>query len=174
MRQVLVIGMVLATAMAAGGCTAGRYRSQPLGPVPYDMAFREARTVFCQYFSVAEADEAKGRIVGRVKLVDTGTRRLLGPGPGREKATMRIRQKGSDVIAEVRVEVERQDIAAVRALQPVTVYDELPTQSPVLESGALTAEQDQAWASAGRNEAVERAILRDLLDRIAACRQPTP
>lgn len=87
---------------------------------------------------------------------------------------MRIRQKGSDVIAEVRVEVERQDIAAVRALQPVTVYDELPTQSPVLESGALTAEQDQAWASAGRNEAVERAILRDLLDRIAACRQPTP
>jgi len=166
--------MVLATAMTAGGCTVGRYRSQPLGPVPYTLAFREARTVFCQYFSVAEEDQAKGKIVGRVKLVDTGPRRLLGPVPGREKATMRIREKGSNVIAEVRVEVERQDVAAVRALQPVTVYDELPTQSPLLESGALSPDQDQAWTGAGRNEAVERAMLRDLVERIAARRQATP
>jgi len=175
MRQAMLIGMLWAAAWTAGGCTTGRYRSQPLGAVSYNLAFQQARAVFCQYFSVWEADYGKGKIVGRPKLIDTGTRGLLGPNPGREMATMRIRQKrGNEVVAEIRVEVERQDIVGARALQPVTQYNQYPTEAPVVTDGALTPQQDTAWTSVGRNDAVERAILRDLLQRIAACRRTTP
>ena len=75
-----------------------------------------------------------------------------------------------EVIADLRVEIQRQDLAARKHLQPITPDSERPG-TPAEEGGALRAKQDQAWRTTGRDEALERRILSELLRRLA---QPPP
>jgi hypothetical protein len=145
----------------------GQYRSQPLGQMPYADAFRAARQVFSQYFSVASADPRTGKIVGRPVMVEAAPERLLAVTPARQVAEMRIREKDGQVYAEVRVQVQRQDVEAFRAMQPVTVENELPSRTPAQDAGALSGEQNQAWQTTGRDEAKERDILNDLLNQVS-------
>lgn len=160
--------VLLAGALAAaGGCQMEQFRSQPLGRAGFGEAFDAGRAVLAQYFSIASADRASGRIVSRPTPIEPTAERLLSRSSARQIATMQIRQKGEELFADLRVEVQRQDVAAARAMQPVTVHTELPTQTPAQESAAVTAEQDQLWRSAGRNHSLERTILTDLLKRLA-------
>ncbi|KKK72727.1 hypothetical protein LCGC14_2901000, partial [marine sediment metagenome] len=138
-----------------------------LGQVPYARAYREARAVFNQYFSIASADEESGKIVGRPRATETAPDRLLGVSPARHIAQMRVREKGGQVIVEVRVDIQRQDVGAYRAMQPITVDNDVPIRTPAEESGAVTAGQNQAWTTTGRDEALERTLLSDLLQRLA-------
>jgi hypothetical protein len=158
---------VLAGALAAGGCQYERFRSQPLGQVGYDQAFSLSRTVLSQYFSIASADADKGRIVSRPKMVASSPDRLLGTTPARQVAVMQIRRKNGEVFADLRVDVQRQDVEASSRMQPLTAGTELPSRTPAQESGPLTAEQNQAWRTTGRDEDLERTILADLVDRIS-------
>ncbi|KPK86225.1 MAG: hypothetical protein AMJ81_01905 [Phycisphaerae bacterium SM23_33] len=145
-----------------------QYRSQPLGQVPYPEAFQAARTVFSQYFPVASADPQTGKIIGRPKLVEAAPDRLLGVTPARQVAKMRIREKkGGQVFAEVRVDVQRQDVEAFGAMRPVTVDNELPSRTPAQDVAPISAEQNQAWQTTGRDAAKERDILMDLLRRVS-------
>ena len=81
-------------------------------------------------------------------------------------AEMRIREKDGQVYAEVRVEVQRQDIEAFSAMQPVTVENELPSRTPAQDTAAVSGEQNQAWQTTGRDDAKERDILNDLLNQV--------
>jgi hypothetical protein len=169
MRQTKVLTWILlAGGVGAAGCGMQRYRAQPLGQVPYEQAFQAARTVFSQYFSVASADSVTGKIVGRPKVVEGAPDRLLGITPARQVAKMRIREKkDGQVYAEVRVDIQRQDAGAFRAMQPLTVETELPSRTPAQDTAPISAEQDQAWQTTGRDEAKERDILADLLRRVS-------
>ena len=166
MNRSRLILTVLVAALWAGGCRTQRYRVQPLGQTPYAEAFQSGKTVFAQYFRVSSADPRTGKIVGRPKAVEAARDRLLGASSARQVATMRIRKKGGQVYADVRVEIQRQDTGAFSTMQPVTVHNELPSNIPTQEEAALTAEQDQAWQITGREHALERAILGDLLQRL--------
>ena len=159
--------VLLAGLLAAGGCQMERFRSQGLGRAGYGEAFDAGKAVLAQHFSIASADPASGRIVSRPRPLQPTADRLLGRSSGREVATMRIRQEGDHLFADLRVDIQRRDLGAARAMQPVTVDTELPTRTPAQESAAVTLEQDQTWITTGRNHLLERTILADLLKRLA-------
>ena len=159
--------VALMGALAAGGCQFERYRSQPLGEVGYARAFAAGKTVMSQHFSIASADSERGKIISRPEPIEASRDRLLGSSPARQVATLRIRQKGDEIFADLRVEIQRQDTGAIRLMQPVTVDTELPSRTPAQETAPLTADQNQAWQTTGRNESLERTILADLLNSLA-------
>jgi len=167
MRRVVLTSALVGAVLLTGGCAAQQYRSQPLGEVSYGQAFQAARDVFSQYFSVASADRDSGRIVARPKPVEAAPSRLLGASPARHLATLRVREKDGQVFAQVRVEIQRQDVGAFRAMQPVTADNELPGRTPAQDTAAVSADQNQAWQTTGRDEALERTVLNDLLQRLA-------
>jgi len=163
-RSTLVL---LAAVLATGGCQAERSRSQPLGRVDYSHAFQAGRSaLLARNFSIASADAASGEIVSRPKQIDAKPDRLLGSSLARQIARMQIRTKDGLVYAYLRVDVQRQDVGAARMMQPVAVDTERPSLTPAEEAAAITAEQDQAWETTGRDHALERAILADLLRRL--------
>ena len=164
MKRTVLICVVLSVALAAG-CDVAPYRSQPLPQVPYAKAYQEARTVFAQYFPIASADPATGEIVGRPRPAQVTPGRVISATPARKIARMRIRHKGGAVVAEVRVEIQRQEADVYRAVQPITVDTEHPAHDAMAER-ALSPEQQQAWTTIGRDYALERAILTDLLNRL--------
>ncbi len=155
---------LLLVAIVAGivGCQGPQFSSEPLGEVDYAEAFRAGRTVLGQYFSIASADAESGKIVSRPKAVDAARDRLLGTTPARKVAQMRIRQKGEMVFADVQVYIERQDVDAIRQMQPLTVDNDVPNRTPADEAAAVTAEQDQRWQRTGRDHQLEQKILADL------------
>lgn len=159
--------IILIGALAAGGCQLDQYRSQPLGQVDYGRVFDESKEVLSQHFSIDSADPVSGKIVSRPKEIDAPPDRLLGNSPARQVATMRIRRKGKEVFADLRVEIQRQDAVAIRQMQPLTVDTELPSRTPAQETAPLSAEQKQAWETSGRDDALERTILAELLRRLA-------
>ena len=162
MRHLTWSVALLAAGLIAGGCEANQYSSRTLANVGYADAFRAGKTVLARHFSIAAADEVSGKIVSRPTPVEGARDRLIGVSSARQIATLRIRQKGQNVLADVRVDVQRQELAAFRHMQPVTVNNELPHQTPALDTAAVTPEQDQAWQDAGRNEAKEQEILEGL------------
>ncbi len=161
------LGMILlAAAPVLAGCQMDEYRCQPLGEVAYDEAFRVGRAVLAQYFSIASADPQSGKIVSRPKPIKAAPDRLLGSSPARQLAILRIRRTGGDLYADLRVHIQRQDAGAARAMQPVTVQTEMPNVTPAEETAAVTTEQSQAWENVGRDHALERTILADLLRQL--------
>ncbi len=167
MKQVTWTVVLVAGAVGGVGCQAPRYSSQPLGAVSYAEAFQAGRAAFAQHFTVESSDPAGGTITGRPKPIDAGRDRLFGVSPARQVATMRITERGGQVYADVRVNVQRQDVGALRQMQPVTVDNELPNRTPAQETAAISADQDQAWQTTGRDEALERAVLEAVVDRLA-------
>ena len=157
--------VVLGAAVAAG-CDYQSYRSQSLGQINYDKAFAASRTVLSRYFTNLQVDADAGRITSAPRRTDAGADRLLATSPARQIARMRLRPKNGEVVAEIRVEVQRQDLAASRQMQPVTVDNELPSRQPARETAPLSPEQQQAWQTTGRDEALERQIMAELLNEI--------
>ena len=158
--------LILAAGLA-GGCTSDRYRTQPLGQVPYSAAFEAGKDAMASRFQIASADDATVKIVARPKAVETGRDRLLGTTPARKVAQMRIREKGGQVYADVLVAIQRQDAPAMRAFRPVTPDTERPTQGPAQETAMLSPEQNMAWENSGRDAAAEREILADIVRHLA-------
>ena len=159
--------LLILAAGLAGGCTADRYQTQPLGQVPYSAAFEAAQDAMAGRFQIATADDETGKIVARPQATETGRNRLLGKSPARKLAKMRIREKGGQVYADVLVAIQRQDVQAMRAFQPVTSDNERPTQGPAQETAILSPDQNAAWENSGRDAAAEREILADIVRRLA-------
>ncbi len=157
---------VLLAAGLAGGCQAEPYRFRPLGRVGYGEAFQASEAALAQHFTIASADPATGWIICRPKAVQAPADRLLGSSPARQVARMQLRREGDEVLADLRVELQRQDVGAGRAMQVPTVDTQLPTRTPAQESAALP-ESDQRWETTQRDVALERAILADVLRRLA-------
>jgi hypothetical protein len=161
--------MLAAVAMvsALAGCGTEQFRTQPLGTVDYNRAFQATRASLQQYFSIESADAGKGDI--RTRWSRTGSERsgLVSSSPTRRMATVRLRKESSQVLLDIRVTVERQGEAGYRAMQPVTVNNEVPNRPPAVEGAAgTTSEQNQAWQESGRDEGLENKIVADVLRRL--------
>lgn len=161
MKRWMLLPMLAALAV---GCQTQQFATQPLGNVDYDQAYLAARNVFAQYFSIASADPETGKIVARSRSVDSPRPdRLLGTSPARHLAEMRVRREGGEVLVEVRVELQRQGTTAFRQMEPVTVNNELPYRTLSEQTSPYSQEQLDAWQSSGRDEALERKILGDVV-----------
>jgi len=166
MRHLTWTVVLAAGMLSAGGCQSLGYNTQPLGDVGYAKAFQAGKVAMAQYFSVGSADAETGRITSRPQSADVGRDRLLGVSPARKVARLRIRRKGEQVYADVRVDVQRQDVDAMARMQPVTVNNDVPIQTPAQGRAALTSDQDQAWQNTGRDAALERSILDAMMDAL--------
>ena len=169
MKRLAALAMALAS---LGGCQTQRYRSQPLGQVDYAEAFQASRLVLERYFPPGTADRDSGKIVSGARKVPAPRDRLLGGSTAREIATIRLRRRGEEVFADIRVTVQRQDVGAMRQMQPVTVDTEQPNRTPADEAGAVSAAQDQAWQTTGRDAEMERRSLAELLERLSGSVKP--
>jgi len=160
--------ILLAACAGAAGCgprTPGETRI--LGPVPYEAAFASGQEVMSQYFSVAEADAERGRIVSRPKHIEADNDRILGGSPARQIATLRLRRDGGDVVAQATVQTQRQgqSVHRQRAVQDEN-YDGAPNKSPSYYEAATTPEQNETWVTRSYDHALERKMLDDLFRRL--------
>jgi hypothetical protein len=131
--------------------------------VDYPQAFASANDTMSQYFSIASSDPATGIIKARPKGIDAPPERLLGRSPARQAATMRIWQRGKEILADVTVAVERRGDPVLRSMpQPGENYEGVPNQSPAQREAATTVEQNESWRIEKYDHATEEKILQDL------------
>ena len=165
-----VLAAVLA-ASAAGGCNsapAGTRRS--LGHVSYELAFRTAREVMGQYFSVAHSSGREGVIRSRPSFVEPKRRGLSGPKPDRQVATMVLRREGRLVIAYMAVAVQQQGSEAVAMMgRHEANYGGTANLTPAELEGATTPEQTQLW----RTVRYDHALQKKILDQLVRALDPT-
>lgn len=165
---------LLALALLSG-CQTEKFSAQPLQTNDYDQTFCLAKETFSHYFSIACEDPVAGTIVGSPKECNPVQERLLGCSDQRQIACMRVRRVQGCVLAEVRVECQRQQgVAAVRTIEVPTVNRDVPNYTPAQESAAVLACQNQTWQTTGRDSALERTILNDLRNRLACATAPPP
>jgi hypothetical protein len=161
MRTTGILIVAAAGVAFLAGCAAtevGTERS--LGAVNYSEAFDAARKVMGQYFTVASADVDNGRIEAAPQPLAA---RALGPGPGRQMATLRLRRGDGTVTAYALVTIQRQASASAKRLAwPAGVYDGPPNQTPAQLEAATTAEQNEAWMTERRDRELEQQLLADI------------
>ncbi len=154
-----VILVTLAAAFLAGCTQAELGTERALGPVQYADAFRAARTVTAQYFTVASADRSSGVIKSAPKTVAPDM--ALGSAE-RQLATITVRQRGSVMTAYAMVEIQRQGVAMKRHVGFAEVYDGPPSHTPAEREAATTPEQNEYWITRRRDRALENKILTDI------------
>lgn len=165
MRHSAVAALLAAAGIfACAGCsTASPGSSQSLGTVAYPQAFAAANDTMSQYFSIASADAETGIIKARPKSVDAPRERLLGKSPARQVATMRIWPRGKEVLADVKVAVQRRGDSVYRSMSaPGENYEGVPNKPPSAREAATTIEQNESWRTEKYDHATERKILQDL------------
>jgi hypothetical protein len=164
MRCTIVL-MLLAGCMAAGCSQAVPSTNRALGQVSYQQAFDTARTVFSEYYSVADADAATGLIRSRPQQGPVD--RVLSRNNGREIATMQLSRDGERVAAAMTIEVQRMESPTIRQLgRAGDTYSQVPDQTPAEADAPLTREQSQTWRTVSYNHAMERKILDELYRRL--------
>ncbi len=174
---VLTLVVFLATGellLACGGCAESAavtaYQSRPLVGMAAEDAFNAALPLMRREFGRVSADRSTLTIVAAPQEYsaarDAGTARdLVGARTSlRRCATLRIRKQGEDVVAEVRVDVERKEPAR-RVLAPAgSRVSDLPAFTPIERDAATTEAQNSVWVRLRRDQGLERALLNELRD----------
>ena len=162
-----LLAVMCLVAVSLTGCVTEAFRPQSLGNVSYSDAFTAAKSVLAQYFSIASDDPDSGRIVSRPNVVGDTTTRLLAKTMTRKTATMRIR-RGPDgtVVADVRVDVQKQDTTAMQAMQVPVAGDDVGNNTPAQGTASASFDQQQAWQDAGRDAQMENTLIGDLRQRM--------
>ncbi len=167
MRRFAAAALLAAAAMAGGCSIATPGSTRLLGDVDYPQAFASANDTMSQYYSIASSDAATGIIKARPKAIDAPRDRLLGRSPARQIATMRIWQRGKEILADMTVAVERRGDPVLRSMpQPAENYEGVPNQSPSQREAATTVEQNESWRIEKYDHATEEKILRDLFSSL--------
>jgi hypothetical protein len=153
-----------AAAALAGGCNVSNPgSSRSLGNVAYPQAFAAANDVMSQYYSIASSDPVTGVITTRPKSVTAGPDRIISRSPARQTATMRVWARGSEVLADMTVAVERRGDPVLRQMpQPGENYEGVPDQPPSAREAATTTEQNESWRIEKYDHATEQKVLKDL------------
>ncbi len=102
----------------------------------------------------------------------SGTARDLyrGSSSMRRVAHFSLGRRGEQVVARLRIDVERQDTAKVRSAPPLTGgrYEESTAETPIQRDAATTDRQNTVWTFVRRDSRLERELLQELEDQFAA------
>ncbi len=93
------------------------------------------------------------------------------PNRVRRTASLEFSRRGDDLQAWCRVKLERLSTADHRVFSQQRQFEDAPTQTPIERDAATTPRQNTVWSSAGRDQAMEQAILSDLRQRIQRLRK---
>lgn len=156
-----------AVALAAlAGCGQRRYRTTSLGLVDYVDAFSAAREVVSQYFPIASADRAAGRIVTEPIPAQADSATLVSRVPSRKRGEVRLRRDDGKTYADVRVITEHLQSNKYRNMQELHDHRDVPDLSPARSGAALTEKQQQVWTPGRNDPLIEQRILDDLRQRL--------
>ncbi len=166
-RYGYITSVLFAAGLLAGCNGAGRGTTMSLGRVNYDKAFKAAKSVMGQYFSVASADADAGLIESRPKPIDAKPAGIFRNPAARRIATLKLFREGGEVFARLAVEIQRQEAAACYQLQmAASGYNTVPDKTPAEIDAATTAEQNEAWQTQKFDHTLEYTILRDLRKKL--------
>lgn len=164
-----------AALLGACGCAEGpavqSYQSRVVPGLEPEAAFDEAAAIMRREFGRVHADRESLTITAPPReytsAQGSGTARgLLGvPSTLRRSATMRIRRRGAETIAEVRVDVARRETQARLVTHGESRISDLPGHTPIERDAATTPRQNAVWTPLDRDRRLERALLDELAAR---------
>ncbi len=175
----LTIVLTLSALAALAGCTesAGVSAQQQrvikdAGP---DEVLAAAAAILQREFGRVRVDAASRRIVTEpVEFTtqrDSGTARDLYHGRSvmRRKATFDVGQRSGATVARLRVDVERQDTARQRVMQPEThrISDAPGHETPIDRDAATSEQQNTVWTRVRRDTKLEQSLLDELREQFA-------
>jgi hypothetical protein len=101
---------------------------------------------------------------------ESGTARDLyrGGSSMRRSARLSVGRRGQEVIARVRVDIERQDTARALAMAPSEGWrGDATAYTPIERDAATTKRQNTVWTKVRRDRQLERKLLNELSDEFA-------
>lgn len=186
-RRRLAPGPCLLAFVALAGCASDLDIEKQRGTVRLianaepDEVLSEAEILLRREFGRVEVDRrwSQVRTVAHeyVTQSDSGTVRdwIGAPTTVRRTATLTVARREGGTLARLRVDVERLDprSAEIAARDDHRLIDS-PGYTPIERDAATTAAQNTVWTPIGRNLAIERELLAELLARFAAQAAETP
>jgi hypothetical protein len=184
MNRVLIVAAGLAVA-AFAGCTETvhvdtQQQQRVVEGTDPDEVLTAAASILQREFGRVQIDRVARRIttapVEFTTQKDSGTARDLyrGRSTMRRVAQFDVGRTGGQMVARLRVDVERRDTERQSVMQP-RVYrlsDDPGQQTPIDEDAATTAQQNAVWTRVRRDRTLERALLDELRDQLARASAP--
>ena len=118
---------------------------------------RESRTIIArpQRYTDARDSGIAGGLMGA-------------PSTLRRSGILRFRGRGDSTVAEIRVEIEREDTHRQTAFFPASRLTDVPSYTPIQRDAATTLRQNIIWPLVRRDRRLERAVLYELRDWAAS------
>ncbi len=96
------------------------------------------------------------------------------PSTMRRTATMRVRKRGAAAVAELRIDIEREDTRRRLVFQQESRLTDSPSYTPIQRDAATTEGQNTVWTLVRRDRTLERALLDELRDWAASLAEAEP
>lgn len=127
-----------------------RLLQREFGSVRIDTANRRADTPWVEFTTQDQSGTARDLYRGKSLM--------------RHRAMLIINERGGQPVAQLRVDVQRQDTARQAAFRPrPTPFGDAPGQTSALDDDAATSyEQNTVWTTVRRNATLENQILDEL------------
>lgn len=178
-RVALVGGLLGLSSCASSGTPLLSYSSRRVPDGAWQDLFEAARTALvAQGYAIDQADPLLGVMISSPVPVADRTegrlaRRHLGtPAPFRRVARIRLARAGEGINVYCQVSVQEQVTESHRFLRHTLGSTHLPSETPIMQGGATTSEQNTVWRTVNRNMLQERAILKAILAASAAHETP--
>jgi hypothetical protein len=178
MRQLGTLLLVVPATWCLTGCSGGletrRFQSRVIEGASPDEVFQAAQVVLRREFGRVQVDPGARRIVSEPAEYRTssesGTARDFygGRSTMRRTAHFSVAPRGDGTVAQLRVDIERQDTDRREVFQPDrNRISDAPSQTPIERDAATSTEQNTVWTFVRRDRQLERALLTELQERFA-------
>ncbi|MFH1748567.1 MAG: hypothetical protein ABIG44_16150 [Planctomycetota bacterium] len=125
-----------------------------LGRVHLDMQNHSITTDPVEYTTDRESGTARDLYHGRSTM--------------RRQARCSVRPRGSEVVVQLRIDIERRDTARTESMQSnAGRFTDSPSYTPIERDAATTTRQNTVWTFIKRDRRLERAILAELSEQYA-------
>ena len=174
-RTIVVLMMLL---LVEAGCTQGlaspSFQSRMIPSVEPAELFEQGAVVMRREFGRVTLDGERLAIIAEPRRYadarDSGTASgLIGVrSTMRRSATMHIRKRGSTTVAELRLDIEREDTRRRLGYQQESRLTDAPSPTPIQRDAATTERQNTVWTLVRRDRRLERDLLNELRDWAAS------
>ncbi len=178
----MMLFALAAPALVQVGCTQGlatsAFQSRTIPEAETAELFEQGAVVMRREFGRVLLDRERLIIIAAphryTETRDSGTASgLVGvPSTMRRSATMRIRKRGAAAVAELRVEIEREDTRRRVAFRQESRLTDAPSHTPIESDAATTERQNTVWTLVRRDRTLERGLLNELREWAASLVEP--
>lgn len=178
MNRLMLASILPALVIAAGCASPGSlyvHQQSVIRGADAEAVLARATTILQREFGRVRVDQTTRRIMTAPREFTTkdssGTARDLyrGQSTMRRTATLYISERDNDVVAKLRIDVERLDTTRKTVMQPrgYRFSDNPGAETPIDADAATTEEQNTVWTPVRRDRRLERALLDELRDLFA-------